>query len=200
MLKSASLNHHIIQLAHLVLFVIVTGLMVVHTTFWDFNNIYSFIGGKLVEQRNGGPVVCVTMYLVASLMFAVKILVACHERRKNGWEIVSLTYHSLPKMLWLMIVNSKMFLAPILAAKLISFALIDMIVVMGWKVHTPARTWTKQTSITFGILNLFFQACIFGLVALLAKSLGEEEMERVRDEKLSHRESEDVSTHVVNGA
>jgi len=89
-----------------------------------------------------------------------------------------------------------MFLAPILALAFIFFSLIDMIVVMGWKVHTPQRAWTKQTSVTFGILNLFFQACVFGLVALLARSLGEEEMGRVRDEKVNHRESEDIG----NGA
>lgn len=92
----------------------------------------------------------------------------------------------------------KLFLAPLLAGTFIAFSLIDLIVVMGWKVHV--RTWTKKTSVTFGILNLFFQACVFGNVALLARSLGEEEMSRVHDEKVGHRESDEVSHGAVNSA
>jgi hypothetical protein len=71
-------------------------------------------------------------------VFTVEILVAFHKGRKNGRPSVSYTYHSFPKTFWPMIINLKMFLALILAAKLISLALIDMIVVMVWKVYTPA--------------------------------------------------------------
>ena len=77
--------------------------MVVHVTFWDYNNIHSFTGGKLVDQRNGGPATYVTMYLLASLVFAAHIVAACHARRKNGRANVSPNNHPSLYLFWLIV-------------------------------------------------------------------------------------------------
>jgi hypothetical protein len=194
MLKSGKRSYQLSQLGNLVLFTIVASLMVVHVTFWDFNNIHSFTGGKIVDRKNGGPAKYVTLYLVASLVFAAHILSACHARRNNGRAKVIQTLSTETLQITLI----QLLLAPLFAAVFIAFSLIDMIVVMGWKVHV--RTWTKPTSVTFGILNLFFQACVLGNVALLASSLGDEEMSQTRDEKVGHRESDASHPVAANGA
>jgi hypothetical protein len=50
----------------------------------------------------------------------------------------------------------------------LAYALVDICAILGFKV--VHRTFTKSASATFGILSLFFQACVFAFICLVAQT------------------------------
>jgi hypothetical protein len=83
---------------------------------------------------------------------------------------------------------------------LLCFSLIDVVVIYAYKVYY--RNYTKSDSVTFGILNLFFQACVFASICLVAgmKALDVVPEEDLREEKAEHLNGTDgVEKGVSNG-
>jgi TRAP-type C4-dicarboxylate transport system permease small subunit len=84
-----------------------------------------------------------------------------------------------------------------LAVSLVCFSLIDVIAIYAYKVHQ--RVWTKTTSSAFGILNLFFQACVFFFIAVFAQSTVFN-LEKPGHNEKSEQENVDTSHEARNGS
>jgi len=136
--------------ASLALIVLVTIMFIVHIGIWDNNILKMAELKKAVDDKYGVAATFVTLYLIASMSAATLITRACWRSKLDGspFEGVFPSCYTL-------------------SIAIVGLAVIEMIVIFGYKVDH--HKWTRKTSIVFGILSLFFQALTFGALCEAVK-------------------------------
>lgn len=180
MMKHAGFKTNLAQVGQSLLFALVCLFGFIHAIFWNYNNIHAITGEKIVDPKTGVTATFVTLYFVSTLTAVVHIFASCLKSKRSNRSLQGIFPY-----------------AGLLAFSLLIFAIVEMIVVFGYYIDT--RLWTKSTSAGYGIVSLFFQACVFGLICMLAKSPALERDEAGHDEKTKLSNNRDSMATIGTG-
>jgi len=84
MMNHAGFTTKIAQLGQIVLFTFVCLFAFIHVIFWDYNNIHTITGEKIVDPKTGVTATFVTLYFVSALTAAAHIFGSCLKIKRSN--------------------------------------------------------------------------------------------------------------------